>query len=285
MRWYRLPLLWNLRLDLGQHLSPSPMRLTEFAPARVLEPSASEPVATPTASEPIAAPTCDSPVYGPPRWARRSWTSGFAGADFALQPDGTLRCPAGHPLTVQERRPERNGSVRVVYGARACHCRPCPLREQCQESTTTHKPRQVSAVLWPLEDPASPPVRPLAHPVEASSTVNALAPTSPPQPALHPVLWGDWPRCHLRRQWIRLLRTQTVDLSFGSANLEEMQEEEEALHVPVQTRAQRAHYRLSWQQRMARNARLSSALPLDVTIHGLPAAFAQFIGLNGITTA
>ncbi len=146
--------LWNLRLDLGQHLSPSPMRLTEFAPARALE-SAQDPPAEPArepaqdpSSEPVREPVHEQTteqareplLYGPPRWARRSWTSGFAGADFALQPDGTLRCPAGHPLTVQERRPERNGSVRVVYGARTCHCRPCPLRQQCQESTTTLKP-------------------------------------------------------------------------------------------------------------------------------------------------
>ena len=33
--------LWNLRLDLGQHLSPSPLRLTEFAPAA--EPPAAPP--------------------------------------------------------------------------------------------------------------------------------------------------------------------------------------------------------------------------------------------------
>ena len=41
----------------------------------------------------------------------------------------------------------RNGSVRMVYGARACHCRPCSLRAQCQESTTTKKPASGS-VPW-----------------------------------------------------------------------------------------------------------------------------------------
>jgi hypothetical protein len=38
-------------------------------------------------------------------------------------PDGTLRCPANHPLYPQERRPERNGSLRVLYAARIGHCR------------------------------------------------------------------------------------------------------------------------------------------------------------------
>ena len=283
--------IWNLRLELGLHLAPSPMRLTEFAPARALA-SAQEPLSEPPcepAQQPLSEPPCEpaqeqtaeqvseSLLYGPPRWARQSFTKGFAGADFALQPDGTLHCPAGHPLTVQERRPERNGSVRMVYGARACHCRPCPLRGQCQKSAATLKPRQVSAVFWPVASNTSVPAQ--SHPVEASSERES----SPlPQPASYPVLWGDWPRCHLRRRWIGLLRTQTVDLTFGSAKLEEILE---TPHDDVQTRAQRAHWRITWQERMARNAHLASASPLTITIYGLPASFARYVGIGLVTAA
>jgi hypothetical protein len=266
--------IWNLRLDLGQHLSPSPMRLTVFAPALASAPvevqtaeQACEPVQEQTAEQacdPAQQQTAETgseaPLYGPPRWARRSFTKGFAGSDFVPQPDGTLRCPAGHPLTVQERRPERNGSIRVVYGARMTHCRPCPLREQCQEATTTRKPRQVSAVLWPLA-----PNTPI-----------------PAQPPPHPVLWGDWPRCQLRRSFIRLLRTQTVTLSVDSLLSEEHQP---ATCQDVQTRAQRAHWRLSWHERMARNGRPSLAPPLKITIYGLPASFAQDVGIGEIPAA
>jgi hypothetical protein len=67
--------VWNLRLELGQQLSPTAMRLMEFAPAQVVEPI--------QVAEPIS--------YGLPQWARRSFTKGFAGADFLLQPDATLR--------------------------------------------------------------------------------------------------------------------------------------------------------------------------------------------------
>jgi hypothetical protein len=112
--------------------------------------------------------------------------------------------------------------------------------------------------------------------------VGELAPAPPPQPAPHPVLWGDWPRCHLRRRWIRLLRTQTVDLTFGSAKLEEILQ---AQHDDLQTRAQRAHWRLSWHERMARNARLASASPLKITIYGLPASFARYLDLDLVTAA
>src|SRR5207302_464064 len=91
--------------------------------------------------------------YGPPQWAQPSFTHGFPGSAFTPQPDGTLRCPAGHPLYLQERRLERNGSLRVLYAARIGHCRPCPLREQCQEAASTKKPRRVSAVFWPRTSP------------------------------------------------------------------------------------------------------------------------------------
>src|SRR2546426_4069497 len=61
--------LWNLRLDLGQHLSPTQMRTTEFAPALEAEP--------PLEIEPAPA-TEPAPVkYGAPQWARPSFTGGF----------------------------------------------------------------------------------------------------------------------------------------------------------------------------------------------------------------
>lgn len=68
-------------------------------------------------------------------------TGRFTGADFPLQPHGTLRCPAGNRLLVQERRREVDGSLRVVYAASIRNCRPCPLREQCQwNGNATAKP-------------------------------------------------------------------------------------------------------------------------------------------------
>jgi hypothetical protein len=266
--------LWNLRLDLGQHLSAASLRMTEFAAAA--EPSAA------AASHPAAEPALKSAAVlanesvrsGSPHWARRSFTKGFAGSDFVLQPDGTLRCPAGHPLCVHERRPERHGSIRVVYGARIAHCRPCPLRAQCLESTTTRKPRQVSAVLWPIDTSASV--------ADRSSPPTADPPMCKRPPALAPVLWGDWPRSQLRRSFVRLLRTQTVELTVHTLHPEEGLR---ASGDTVHTRAERAHWRLSWQQRLACNARPASAPLLTVTIHGLPAAFARYIGVNLLAAA
>ena len=157
--------IWNLRLDLGQHVSATSMRLTELSYSQIeasVPGDGSVPGGEPApgdGSVPGGEPApSDEPVrYGPPQWACRSYTKGFAGADFALQPDGTLLCPADHPLYPQERRRERNGSLRVLYAARIGLCRGCSLRSQCQENDTTIKPRRVSAVFWPL---ASAPFAP-----------------------------------------------------------------------------------------------------------------------------
>ena len=67
--------VWNLRLELGHQLESTPLRTTEFAPAVF-------------ATEPGAEPGYGPPIVG------ASWKAGrFSGQDFALQPDGTLRCP------------------------------------------------------------------------------------------------------------------------------------------------------------------------------------------------
>ncbi len=193
--------VWNLRLELGQKLSSSELRTTELAPASVIEPAPaieSAPTVEPAPSEKHRPQV----QYGPPQWARSSFTGGFPGSAFTLQPDGTLRCPADRPLYPQERRPERDGSLLVLYAARIGHCRSCPLRAQCQESSEAVKPRRVSAVLWPLSTSPSDS----SPPPEMAS---AWLPSAP-------VLWRDWPRCGIRRSWLKVIHNQTICLENSS---------------------------------------------------------------------
>jgi len=74
--------IWNVRLELGHLLHPDPVRTTEFAPA------------VPEAKE--QQPRTFG--YGKPSVAAAFKAGRFSGQDFALQPDGTLRCPANQPL-------------------------------------------------------------------------------------------------------------------------------------------------------------------------------------------
>ena len=225
--------IWNVRLELGHQLEPTPARVTEFAPA--LPPQREQTVTRPASSAPVAG-------YAPPTTAT-SWKTGrFTGPDFPLQPDGTLRCPAGHSLVSQERRREADGSLRVVYAASIRSCRPCPLRERCQwNGSETRKPRQVSVLL---------------HLLAVGSA---------------PLLWCDWSRRQHRRACSKV-RNQRLEIQIEPA-------------LPVRrevsplSRAQRAHSRLSFPVRLARNGRTPAASPVRMKVFGIPAAFATFLGL------
>jgi len=249
--------IWNLRLELGHALHPTPMRTTEFAPAQVGESAQMTPLPGSRPAEP--APV----IYGPPQWARQSYTKGFAGADFQLLPDGTLRCPAGQPLYAQERRPERDGSLRVLYAARIGHCRSCSLREQCQEAATTIKARRVSAVYWP---------------VSSGSSISGESPPAPgepsPPPAPYPMLWGDWQRRSHRRELVKLLANQRMDVRVANPS-----SPAQSPSARPFSRAQRAHYRLSWAQRLARNASSKLQPSIELLLFGIPTAFAIALGL------
>jgi hypothetical protein len=225
--------VWNLRLELGHQLEPTSLRTTEFAPGIL-------PVKEQAANSPAPAPG-----YGPPTTAT-SWKAGhFTGSDFALQPDGTLCCPAGKTLHPTEQRTEHDGSLRVLYAARIGDCRPCSLREQCQwHGQQTTKPRRVSLLL---------------HPLSLGSA---------------PLLWRDWSRRTHRRACMHLLRRQRADVT-----LEPTLSPHPDPSPPILSRAQRAHYRLSQTERLARNARAPTASRPTITLFGVPDAFAASRGL------
>jgi hypothetical protein len=224
--------VWNLRLELGHQLAPDPVRTTEFAPA--LAPAQKETLS--------ASP---SQGYGPAAVALPWKTGRFSGQDFALQPDGTLRCPAGQSLVVHERRREADGSLRVVYAASIRSCRPCPLREQCQwQGSATAKPRQVSVLL---------------HPLNVGSA---------------PLLWRDWSRRHHRRACKQLLRSQHMEVQMKQGL-----SASPALATAPLSRAQRAHYRLDFQERLARNVRVPTASWVTIKLFGVPEGFATSLGL------
>jgi hypothetical protein len=163
------------------------------------------------------------------------------------------------------RSTHKNGELNMMAQYASCtlqgrrDCRACQLRVQClAHGNEAKRARRVSAVLRPIEGP-SPPPEPAASPV----------------PATQPILWGDWSRCQTRRRLMSLLRTQTVTITLPPAADPVLSGAERG---PL-TRQQRKHARLTWEQRLARNA-LSASEP-DVKLHlfGIPTAFAQAIGL------
>jgi hypothetical protein len=219
--------IWNIRLELGHQLEPTPLRTTEFA-------------ATPPQGQTDTAPALGyacSQVALP--WKRGR----FSGRDFVLQPDGTLRCQADKALHPTEQRREADGSLRVLYAARITDCRPCPLREHCQwRGSHTTRPRRVSLLLHPL----------------------SVGPA--------PLLWHDWSRRAHRRACIQLVRRQRMDVTLEPAL-------PPPAPSPILSRAQRAHYRLAFAERVARNARAPTAGRVTIKLFGIPERFATSLGL------
>ncbi|HYT34603.1 MAG TPA: hypothetical protein VEL69_06175 [Ktedonobacteraceae bacterium] len=136
-----------------------------------------------------------------------------------------------------------DGSLRMVYAASIGSCRPCPLREQCQWlGKATAKPRQVSVLL---------------HPFPVGSA---------------PLLWRDWSRRQHRRACMHLLRQQHVVVQID-------QVPSACSPSTLLSRAQRAHSRLDWPQRLARNARIPTASRVTIRLFGVPESFAILLGL------
>jgi hypothetical protein len=73
---------------------------------------------------------------------------------------------------------------------------------------------------------------------------------------------------------MQLLRHQRVEVTHPQARPAEPQGPEVIL-----SRAQRAHSRLSWEERLARNARVPPTDQLAIKLFGVPEPFAIFLGL------
>jgi hypothetical protein len=135
-----------------------------------------------------------------------------------------------------------------VYAGSHRDCRPCPLREQCQwEGHETRKPRQVSVLLHPL------PVGPA------------------------PLLWRDWSRRVHRRACMQLVRDQRIEISLSPSAASPPTTE------VILSREQRAHSRLSWAERLARNGRVPTADQVTIKLFGIPAGFATSLGLATVS--
>lgn len=136
--------VWNLRLELGQQLSPTELRTTEFAPAREAE--------TPSTDDPEPAEGRTPAVaYGPPQRARPSFTHGFPGSAFLPQPDGTDAVPC-EPPALSEGPASRTRWL--LADLVCCAHRPlplvsvaCPMSRKQHHAETTTGERSVVAAL------------------------------------------------------------------------------------------------------------------------------------------
>ncbi len=96
---------------------------------------------------------------------------------------------------------------------------------------------------------------------------------------LHPVvvgsallLWQDWSRRDHRRACIHLLRNLRVEVQVQS------KEALRAVTPAPLSRAERAHARLAWAQRLARNAHPEPSGQVTIRLFGVPERFTTSLG-------
>jgi hypothetical protein len=78
-----------------------------------------------------------------------------------------------------------------------------------------------------------------------------------------------------RREVVKLLRHQRVDVE-----LTETTPPAQSPPTRLISRAERADFRLSWAERLARNARPKTAPSVSIRLFGIPDAFATSLGLR-----
>lgn len=249
----------------------------------------------PLCPAPVPAESTPCPPQAPPLGqvapATGRGSGRFAGAAFVWT-EQQLHCPAVKRLTLRECT-VIGARRRLRYQARTTDCATCPMALPCRGSdAAAAQGRRItvwSVVSAPSELPLchaqSPhgpgpaqPSAPLGAPPSSAPLPSAprppesapLLPAPPPLPPLgsKPVWWDDVPATALRRLFHRQVFCQRLDVPPAPPTLAES--------VPL-TRARRAHRRLTWQQRQARNAAPPRTQPWKITLCGIPAGLASYL--------
>jgi hypothetical protein len=284
-----------LRVDDSSLCVPQTRSQPPAEPTEPQLPTEPQPPAEPTqAPEPPSFVDLQEPCaarFGTVVAAKGRGAGRFAAGDFQWLDPHTLLCPAGKPLHPHERRVQL-GQRRIRFEARAADCRSCDLALRCLGGKSSSKRgRRVSVIPSDSEPTVAPapcptlpsdlPQLPARSPTAPHSNTptprssRLLQPAScaqrPPLGSL-PLFWDDLPSSLLRTFLPVLLLTLRFDLCLPL-----LLQPLSAVAPSIFTRDQRAHRRLTFSLRLARNALPSTARPGSIHIHGLPRAVSHYL--------
>lgn len=194
----------------------------------------------------------------------------YAAANFWQGEGDTLVCPEGKLLRVNERRVQSNGELRVLYAARVSDCHGCGKREACLgEHESVKRGRRVSGTRQVVGSH-----QPNAGGQEQAGTVEGAAEMG--GKGAHKLEWADTGGRRVRRELVKQLRRQQVRLTSEEAQAQGVGAKSGAC---PKSRAERAHQRRSWADRLARNACSATSPRWSVTLPGISPALAAYLGL------
>ena len=157
----------------------------------------------------------------------------------------------------------------------------CAVLPGSRSSRKSGAEKPMGACAWSMR-PASAGVAP----VPCVNSVNGMAVLLPSRAfvsvLLHPLvvgsaplLWKDWSRRQHRRACKQGLGSQRVEVQVKPTDSPSPPEQK----AVILSRAQRAHYRLTWAERLARHVRPLTAGRVTIRLFGVPERFATSLGL------
>lgn len=265
--------VWNWRVWVGWKQHPESLRRTLWQPAieeDALEPEPPvEPQPQPTSlgATRTHPPFDDTPSeqYAPMQvvesWARSNGK--FAGNDFTLESERSLRCPAGHSMYRREVRRNGRGEWLLIFSMARRTCLQCPLRERCvANGSAMTNGRRITVIRRKLLDHPAPSGNNTPPPSRCISVSRVKT--------IHPVIWEDLPAAFLRRDLRQNLRQHQFEFDSMISPTEKQQ-------PFLLSRDQRAHRRISWSERLARNALDPQGQSWKVRLFGISSTLATFV--------
>jgi hypothetical protein len=266
--------VWNWRIQAGwQSQSDSQVRQTLWSPALDTSETqdSSENSSKPTLEPNPPAQTVDPNLAPPPKYGAMVAVPGwgqsrhkYSGKDFKVIDDEAIECPAGHRMEQQQVRYNRVGDMQLMFGVKATICRACPLIQHCHADRSTNTRGRRILVTRPKLP--TPPALKEVPDIIVKQSLSAL------RIGTQAVIWTDIPatqfrrrlKCNLERNQIAIEAISTESKAAAPSNR-------------LLTRHQRAHRRLSWEQRLKRNQLQSKELIWKVQLFGISPTLAQFL--------
>jgi hypothetical protein len=189
----------------------------------------------------------------------------YAGQDFKIVDDEFVECPAGHRMGRREIRYTRRGDMQMIFSVNPRICASCPVKHHClSDDSKGTNGRRISVMRAKL-----PPIPTVA--LEPEITVIAQAPIQTVQ-GTQALIWTDIPATQLRREIRQHLRRHLPLIESNSSGTQHIQ-----LAPAYLTRSQRAHRRLSWAERLKRNASRSQNVQVSVQLFGISRQLVEFL--------
>lgn len=263
--------VWNWRIQAGWQSQPQPhVRQTLWSPALanidevrdshlIVAESASS---TSTVDPNLAPPPKYGAMVAVPGWGQSRHK--YSGKDFKIIDDEAVECPAGHRMERQQVRYNRVGDMQLMFGVKATTCRTCPVIHHCHADRSTNT-RGRRILVTRLKLPTPPPLAEVPDIIVKQSLSAVTIGTQA-------IIWTDIPATQFRRKLkCNLERNQMkLEVRFDCSNAI-------VPSKPLLTRHQRAHRRLSWEQRLKRNQLKNQDMTWKVLLFGVPPNLAQFL--------